>query len=270
MGIANPSDSFPSFPKLPLEIQSKIWSSALTPRTIAVEPKYLGHTPPGTPGIWTNWEVQIRATPITLLRVCHVARAEVLRRYTKLGNNDDAAAIYIDFSCDTLYLAWTHERPLDLCFRIAAAFFYHHRRKVRSLAIDIFYLADSVREALIELEDFHGLQDLVFVTPGPRDCLAKPWSESSGIVLKDIEAPYHSSHMEFDVLFEIVCNFYKKFPGICNSAYLAESHEIPNQLTGYCSANVHFRHSLDGDVLDIERAERLNGSPGPRYTWFRE
>jgi hypothetical protein len=138
------------------------------------------------------------------------------------------------------------------------------------LAIDIFYLADGVREALIELEDFHGLQDLVFVTPGPRDCLAKPWSERSSIVLKDIEAPYRSSHMEFDVLFEIVCNFYKKFPGICNSAYLAESHEIPNQLTGYRSAIVHFRHSLDGDVLDIERAERLNGSPGPRYTWFRE
>jgi hypothetical protein len=270
MGNTNPSDSFPSFSKLPLEIQSKIWSSALTPRTIAVEPKYLGHTPPGTPGIWTNWEVQIRATPITILRVCHVARAEVLRRYTKLGNNDDTAAIYIDFSCDTLYLAWTHERPLDLCFRIAAAFFYPHRRKVRSLAIDIFYLADGVREALIELEDFHGLQDLVFVTPGPKDCLAKPWSERSSIVLKDIEAPYRSSHMEFDVLFEIVCNFYKKFPGICNSAYLAESHEIPNQLTGYRSAIVHFRHSLDGDVLDIERAERLNGSPGPRYTWFRE
>jgi hypothetical protein len=138
------------------------------------------------------------------------------------------------------------------------------------LAIDIFYLANNVREALIELKDFHGLQDLVFVTPGPRDCLLKPWSESSGIVLKDIEAPYHSSHMEFDVLFEIVYNFYKKFLGICNSTYLVKSHEIPNQLTGYCSANVHYKYSLDGDVLDIKRAKRLNGSPGPRYTWFKQ
>ncbi|KAF8862721.1 hypothetical protein BDZ45DRAFT_739034 [Acephala macrosclerotiorum] len=264
MGTANPSDSFPSFPKLPLEIQSKIWSNALTPRTIAVEPKYVGHTPPGTPGIWTDWEVRIRATPIPILQVCHVARAEVLRRYTKLGNDDDAAAIYIDFSCDTLYLAWTHTRPLDLCFRIAAAFFYHHRKKVRSLAIDIFYLANGVCEALVELEDFHSLQDLVFVAPRPRDCLDKPWSERSGIVLKDIEAPYHSNHIEFDILFEIVCTFYKKFPGICNSAYLAECHEVPNQLTG------HLRHSPDGDVFDIERAERLSGSAAPRYTWFRE
>jgi len=199
-----------------------------------------------------------------------VARAEVLRRYTKLGNNNDTATIYIDFSCDTLYLAWTHERLLDLCFRIAAAFFYYYRRKVQSLAINIFYLVNGVRETLIELKDFHGLQDLVFVTPGPRDCLVNPWSETSGIVLKDIKTPYHSSHMEFDILFEIVCNFYKKFPGICNSVYLAESHKIPNQLTGYYSANIHFRHSINGDVLDIERDERLNGSPGPRYTWFRE
>jgi hypothetical protein len=137
------------------------------------------------------------------------------------------------------------------------------------LAIDIFYLADGVGEALIDLEDFHSLQDLVFVVPRPQDCVVKPWSKSSSIVLKYIEAPYHSNHMEFDVLFEIVCNFYKKFPGIFNSAYLAESHEIPDQLTGHCSANVHFRHSPDGDVLDIERAERLNGSAGPRYTWLR-
>ncbi|PVH69117.1 hypothetical protein DL98DRAFT_541882 [Cadophora sp. DSE1049] len=269
MENVNLSDSFPSFPKLPLEIQSKIWSHTLTPRTIAVEPKYFGHTPPGIPGIWTSWEVRIRAAPIIILQVCHVARAEVLRRYTKLGN-EDAAAIHIDFSCDTLYLAWSHERPLDLCFRIAAAFFHHHRRQVRYLAVDIFYLADGVRDALIELEDFHSLQNLVFVAPRPRGCVTKPWSESSSIVLKDIEAPYHSSHMEFDALFEIVCHFYKKFPGICRSAYLAESHEILDQLIGSCSASVHFRHSPDGDVLDIERAERLNGSPAPRYTWFRE
>ena len=89
-------------------------------------------------------------------------------------------------------------------------------------------------------------------------------------MLKDIKAPYHLSHMEFDVLFKIVCNFYKKFLGICNLAYLAKSYEIPNQLIRYCSANVHFRHSLDGDVLNIKRAKRLNRSPGPRYTWFRE
>jgi hypothetical protein len=89
-------------------------------------------------------------------------------------------------------------------------------------------------------------------------------------MLKDIKAPYHSSHMEFNILFKIVCNFYKKFPGICNSTYLIEFHEIPNQLTRYCNASVHFRHSLDGDILNIKRAERLNGSPGPRYTWFRE
>jgi hypothetical protein len=76
--------------------------------------------------------------------------------------------------------------------------------------------------------------------------------------------------MEFDVLFEIVCNFYKKFPVICNLAYLAESHEISSQLTRHCSANVHFSHSPDGDVLDIQRAEGLSGSAAPRYTWFSE
>jgi hypothetical protein len=138
------------------------------------------------------------------------------------------------------------------------------------LAINIFYLADNVREALIELEDFHSLQELAFIAPGPRECLAKHWSKSSGIVLKDIKAPYYSSHMEFNVLFEIVYHFYKKFPGICSLAYLTESHEILNQLTGYYSANVHFRHSPDGDILDIQRAKRLNGSPAPRYTWLRE
>jgi hypothetical protein len=76
--------------------------------------------------------------------------------------------------------------------------------------------------------------------------------------------------MEFDVLFKIVCNFYKKFLGIFNSVYLAESHKNLDQLTRYCRANVYFKHSPDGDVLDIKRAERLNRSAGPCYTWRRE
>ena len=78
--------------------------------------------------------------------------------------------------------------------------------------------------------------------------------------------PYYLSYMEFNILFEIVYNFYKKFIGIYNLAYLVESHEIPNQLTRYYSAIIHFRYSLNGDVLNIKRAKRLNRSPGPRYT----
>jgi hypothetical protein len=85
-------------------------------------------------------------------------------------------------------------------------------------------------------------------------------------MLKDIKAPYYLSYIEFNILFEIVYNFYKKFLGICNSVYLIESHEISNQLTRYYSTNVHFRHSLDRDVLNIKRAKRLNKSPSPRYT----
>jgi hypothetical protein len=85
-------------------------------------------------------------------------------------------------------------------------------------------------------------------------------------VLKDIKAPYYSSYIEFNVLFKIVYNFYKKFPGIYNSVYLIESYKIPNQLTRYYSANIYFRHSLNRDVLDIKRAKRLNKSPGPYYT----
>jgi hypothetical protein len=85
-------------------------------------------------------------------------------------------------------------------------------------------------------------------------------------VLKNIKAPYYLSYIEFNVLFKIVYNFYKKFLGIYNLVYLIESYEIPNQLTRYYSANVYFRHSLNGDVLDIKRAKRLNRSPSPRYT----
>jgi hypothetical protein len=89
-------------------------------------------------------------------------------------------------------------------------------------------------------------------------------------MLKDIEAPYYSNPIEFDVLFKIVCNFYKKFLGIFNLAYLAESHENLNQLTRHCRANVYFRHSPNRDVFDIKRAKRLNKSAGPCYTWRRE
>jgi hypothetical protein len=89
-------------------------------------------------------------------------------------------------------------------------------------------------------------------------------------MLKDIKAPYHLSHIEFDILFKIVCNFYKKFLSIYNLAYLIKSYKILNQLIKYYNANVHFKHSFNRDVLNIKRAERLNGSPGPCYTWFKE
>jgi predicted choloylglycine hydrolase len=77
---------------------------------------------------------------------------------------------------------------------------------------------------------------------------------------------YRLSYIEFNILFKIVYNFYKKFASICNLAYLAKSYKIPNQLTKYCNAIIHFKHSLDKDVLNIKRAKRLNKSPGPRYT----
>jgi hypothetical protein len=47
-------------------------------------------------------------------------------------------------------------------------------------------------------------------------------------VLKDIKAPYYLSYIEFDILFKIVCNFYKKFLGIYNLIYLAKSYKISN------------------------------------------
>jgi hypothetical protein len=78
--------------------------------------------------------------------------------------------------------------------------------------------------------------------------------------------PYYSSYIEFNILFKIVYNFYKKFLGIYNLVYLIESHEIPNQLTRYYNTIIHFRHSLNRDILNIKRAKRLNKSPGLRYT----
>jgi hypothetical protein len=85
-------------------------------------------------------------------------------------------------------------------------------------------------------------------------------------VLKDIKAPYYLSYMEFNILFEIVYNFYKKFLGICNLAYLIKSYKILNQLIKYYNASVYFKYSFNKDVLDIKRAKRLNGSPSLRYT----
>jgi hypothetical protein len=85
-------------------------------------------------------------------------------------------------------------------------------------------------------------------------------------MLKDIKAPYYLNYIKFNILFKIVYNFYKKFLSICNLAYLIKFYKILNQLIKYYSANVHFKHSLNGDVLDIKRAKRLNGSPSPYYT----
>jgi hypothetical protein len=47
-------------------------------------------------------------------------------------------------------------------------------------------------------------------------------------MLKDIKAPYYLNYIEFNILFKIVYNFYKKFLGICNLTYLIKSHEILN------------------------------------------
>jgi hypothetical protein len=40
--------------------------------------------------------------------------------------------------------------------------------------------------------------------------------------------PYYLSYIEFNILFEIVYNFYKKFPDIYNLIYFIESYKIPN------------------------------------------
>lgn len=47
-------------------------------------------------------------------------------------------------------------------------------------------------------------------------------------MLKDIKAPYYLSYIEFNILFKIVYNFYKKFLGIYNLVYLIESYKILN------------------------------------------
>jgi hypothetical protein len=99
--------SFTLFPYLPLELRLKVWVYMVTPRIVTLhsQGKYDElHLIKNTQAMW--WT---SPNPVpTILHICHESREEALKSYQRLFKpNDHQAAIYFDFSRDTLRIGIT-------------------------------------------------------------------------------------------------------------------------------------------------------------------
>jgi hypothetical protein len=105
--------SFTLFPDLPVELRLKVWAYTIPPRIVTLhsqgkhdEPRLIRNSEVvycGKAMWWTS------PNPIpTILHICHESREEALKSYCRLFKpNDFQAAIYFDFSRDTLRIGIT-------------------------------------------------------------------------------------------------------------------------------------------------------------------
>ncbi|PVH84947.1 hypothetical protein DL98DRAFT_651251 [Cadophora sp. DSE1049] len=112
--IAVPQVNFTLFPKLPLELQRKIWREAITPRIIYILKDDSAER--------LTWKA-ITSSTIALLSVNAESRSEALKMYEKPFNkhgipgqeSDCHGPCYVNFAQDLIYINFIH---LNFCFNM--------------------------------------------------------------------------------------------------------------------------------------------------------
>jgi len=171
--MTNPSvlSDFHLFSKLPIEMRSMVWKQTLPPaRAVQLCLKKIPQKD-GSPEVLNLYSPC--ATPIAL-RVCKESRAEALLHYQlAFGNQYHSAQIYIDFSCDVVYLVWkeshmeneVHVSPQKLHTLLSNT----EANKIKYMAVSSIY-SETIQE-LIHFQNFLGLKEL-WVEFESRDILS--------------------------------------------------------------------------------------------------
>jgi hypothetical protein len=176
--------TFPSFQKLPTELQQMVWSYALLPRVVTFRFRNAGPS-------WTSDKTRafVVATPVALLQVCREARQVALRSYVNIFPKSNPKGAYIDYSRDTLYFEMSQDSGFRLVyFEGSQNTFFNwalhmvDTHQVRFLAIDVDYCCYSRWG-----EKFTQLKEVMFVARTPAIGPSKGETE---VILKDIDADY--------------------------------------------------------------------------------
>lgn len=152
---------FRPFSKLPIEMRSIIWKHSLpTSRTVLIRLKKEAKKDN------EHAESFELASPCTLpiaLRVCKESRLEALRHYhLAFSNPYHEARIYIDFSCDIVYMTFRDNpignevnispRKLRMLLDVAEA------NKIERMAVSSMY--SETPQELVYFQSFQGLKEL--------------------------------------------------------------------------------------------------------------
>jgi hypothetical protein len=158
-------EAFTLFPKLPTEIQLKIWKLAMPgPRLIKIghRPQFATR-PSGSVDMFYQKSQKI---PTPLLHTCRETRAMVLKTIKPRFRLSSRHPIYFDFEKDTLFL--------DMTWGYASAFIHscipEERKQIQFLILNDQRLwgISYIGSPTIDLNSLKGLRSVLFAKPGPE------------------------------------------------------------------------------------------------------
>lgn len=161
----HPPTAFPSFPKLPLELQLRVWE-------FSIQAAYVDIKWDSTQRVFAS----NRKIP-ALLHVCHTSRREGLKHYRlSFASSPEFARIYFSFELDTAYFTWSSlgAAPGRLGRKLGDG----DCRSLQSLLVNECHLLSHVREGLRELARFENLKSIGVVCDSSNPQVGKHFGEA--------------------------------------------------------------------------------------------